>query len=165
MPKGCGYVYRLTRELRHQLEAEIVHKHGQVGIFHAALVQTACRHEGRAQLLSRWLKQHADEMGHHDRLSYLREIGNASDARDRALKTLGLDADGRENVLDALYSSPAPDTDEKAPGSPSNRGSDPATTKHTWPDATPTDAPVCDLCDGKGFSGRACPSCGKESDD
>ena len=165
MPKGCGYIYTLSRKLRTQLELELVNKHGEVSIYRAALVQTACRHEARAQLSSRWLKHNADEMNHHDRLSYLREIGNASDARDRALKAIGLDADGRENILEALYSSPAPDIPEKPPGSPSDRSSEPAEEEDTCSDGEASAGPSCDWCDGEGTTGRPCPSCGKESED
>ena len=91
-PQGCQYVFRLIGKFKQAIKAEVESIHGQVSIYHAALIQTACRHEGRAQP-TRWLREGERELSNADRLNVLKEIGNASDARDRCLKALGLDAD------------------------------------------------------------------------
>jgi hypothetical protein len=92
-PRGCSYVARVLAELRRQLEAAVVAAHGQVSILHAASINSAVRHEGRAILAGRWLRLHAESMSHTERLHYLREVSNASDSRDRCLARLGLDKD------------------------------------------------------------------------
>lgn len=92
-PKGAAYVGRLVGQLRHSLEQLILEQEGEVSLYHGAVIQSACRHEGRAQLLQRWLRE-LEENGNgpsiQDRLAILREIGSASDARDKCLKALGL---------------------------------------------------------------------------
>ena len=95
-PRGASYVGRLIGQLRHSLESIVLGREGEVSVFNAAVIQSACRHEGRAQLLQRWLRE-IDGGGNvkkppslQDRVSILREIGNASDSRDRCLRALGL---------------------------------------------------------------------------
>jgi hypothetical protein len=133
-PDGCGYVYRVVRQLRRQLEIDIQHKHGKVSTYHGALIQSACRHEGRAALLTRWLRliDGTDQAGAAatskktdatlaEKLAILKEIGAASDSRDRCLKALGLDRDERASLYIDLYAEPErPDplaTPPDAPGS------------------------------------------------
>lgn len=89
-PKGGGYVRKLLGQFREALEAEILTRHSEVSIFHAALIQSAARHEGRALLLNRWLRTEAD-LSVSDRLAIVKGITDASDSRDRCLKLLGLD--------------------------------------------------------------------------
>lgn len=117
-PHGCQYVFRLIGQFKQALEFAVAAKHGEIGLYHAALIQTACRHEGRAQLLTRWLRKGEAELSYADRLSTLKEIGAASDARDKALKALRLDdADDGASILDQLYGSASKITDLPAKGS------------------------------------------------
>ena len=103
-PAGCGYVFRMIGQFKRAVEADVAERYGEISIYHAALIQTACRHEGRAQLLTRKLRQCEAELSHADQLATLKEIGNASDSRDKCLKLLGLDDAGRrEDVLASLY--------------------------------------------------------------
>ena len=91
-PKGAEYVGRLIGQLRLSLEGIVMERESEVTVYNAAVIQSACRHEGRAQLLQRWLRE-LDKGGSpsiQDRLAILKEIGNASDARDKCLKALGL---------------------------------------------------------------------------
>lgn len=165
LPKGASYIRRQLSRLEDALRDAVLDKHGEISLLRAALVQTACRHEGRALLLSRWLRDRAGQMSDHDRMVYLREIGNASDARDRALKALGLDNNGRD-VIDALYCGPAQDTPDTGPSFATVGRSGAGPTKHTPAPEGPLDADcraVCDLCDDEGLTGRPCPKCGKES--
>lgn len=113
-PDGCGYVFKLIGQFRRHLETEIATKHGEISTYHGALVQTICRHEGRAQLLTRWLRE-AKDPTLADKLAVLREIGNASDNRDKAMRALGLDRsaaaharDRLDAAIDALYAEPDP---------------------------------------------------------
>ena len=80
-------------QLRHSLENILIERESEVTIYDAAVIQSACRHEGRAQLLQRWLREldNGDKSPSvQDRLSILREIGSATDARDKCLKSLRL---------------------------------------------------------------------------
>lgn len=165
MPKGCSYIYQLVGGLRKQLEDAVVNKQGELNIYHAAVVQTACRLEGRAQLLSRWLKQKGDGMNDGTRLQYLRDITLASEARDRALKQLGLDRAEQTDLIDALYSAPSRDNPENPPKTPGNGRQRAGAGKTPSAPETPESGAICGLCDGDGFVGRPCPECGKESEE
>jgi hypothetical protein len=119
LPKGASYIRRQLGRFEGALRDAVTYKHGEVGVYHAALIQTACRHEGRAQLLTRWLREIDGTATITDRVAILREIGSASDARDRCLRLLELDAGGRD-VLDALYTTPAQNTHDNPPTPPRN---------------------------------------------
>ncbi len=103
LPRKATYIRRQLGELRNAIEAAVLEKFGELTLYRAALVQTAIRHEGRACLLQRWLRLNG-KLTHAEKLATLKEIGAASDARDRALKALGLDErdDGR-SILEGLY--------------------------------------------------------------
>ena len=92
LPKGGAYIRRQLSLLKQQLERDVQDLYGELTTYHAALIQSACRHEGRAQLLTRWMRQvendarEKDEtVAISDRLAIVKEIGSASDARDRCL--------------------------------------------------------------------------------
>ena len=94
-PRGASYVGRLIGQFRHSLEDVILQRDGEVSLYNGAVIQSACRHEGRAELLQRWLREvdagnRNDNSSIQDRLSILREIGSATDARDKCLKSLRL---------------------------------------------------------------------------
>lgn len=99
LPKGASYTTRLMYEFRHQLEAVVSQKHGEVTLFHAALIQTAIRHESRAQLLQRWLRTE-EGLTLAERVTLLQQIGAASDSRDKCLEKMGLN--GKAEALDIL---------------------------------------------------------------
>src|SRR5262245_13126618 len=60
LPKGAADIGRLMNSFRFELESAVRGKHGDVTLHAAALVQTACRHEARAQLLQRYLRVEPD---------------------------------------------------------------------------------------------------------
>jgi hypothetical protein len=106
-PKGAAYIGRLLGQLRHSLEQVVQSRNGEVSLYQGAVIQSCCRHEGRAQLLQRWLRElDKDERDSSisERVSILKEIGSATDARDRCLKLLKLDHDEHHDVLQAIYS-------------------------------------------------------------
>jgi hypothetical protein len=115
LPKGCASITNSTGELRASLEAEL-RTRGPINTYQAALVQSAIRHESRAQLLARWLRLATDAettsegqttkmatgsetstqtrkqgLGVLDKASLLRDISAATDARDKCIERLGLD--------------------------------------------------------------------------
>ena len=102
LPKGCSYIRKMIGRFEGVLRDAIVDKYGQIGVYRAALVQSCCRHEGRAQLLGRWLRHEDGDLKVMDKVGILREIGAASDSRDKCLRLLGLDNDDRD-VIDGLY--------------------------------------------------------------
>jgi hypothetical protein len=103
-PKGCSHVRRLVGRMRVELENAVQSLCGSVSLYQAALIQSACRHEGRALLLTRWLRTESDGARKQagdasdkpggltvgERLAILKEIGNATDSRDRCIRGLGL---------------------------------------------------------------------------
>ena len=92
-PRGAAYVGRLVGQLRQSLESTVMQRESEVTVYNAAVIQSVCRHEGRAQLLQRWLRElEKGDNGAsiHDRVSILKEIGSATDARDKCLRALGL---------------------------------------------------------------------------
>jgi hypothetical protein len=92
-PKGCGYVERRIRGYKAALQAAVVEQHGEVSIYHASVIQSACRHESAAQLAERWfrLEENGGTLDMTARASLLSLICKSSDARDRCLKALDLD--------------------------------------------------------------------------
>lgn len=89
LPPGASYIRRLLGAFQRATEAAVVEAHGEIPLTKAALIQSAVRHEGRAQLLTRWLRE--SDLSLAERLAVLKEIGGATDARDRCLKLLDLD--------------------------------------------------------------------------
>lgn len=98
-PKGFSVVRRYVGRMRAELEAAVCERHGQIGVYEAALVQSACRHEGRALLLQRLLRVEPG-LSVTERLGIVREIGSASDSRDKCLKGLGLDLASKTKTVD-----------------------------------------------------------------
>jgi hypothetical protein len=97
-PKGASYVAKLGWRLRRLLESEVYEAHGEISVSNQATIQTCCRHEIRALLVQRWLRESPD-MEIEAKVRMLAEIGKASDARDRCLKALEID---RRRTSDAF---------------------------------------------------------------
>ena len=108
LPPGCSYVTRLINRMRGQLEAAVGERHGEVDVYRAAVVQSACRHESRCILLQRYLREASDELSVTDRATLLREMSNATTQRDRCLKQAGLDQTDADHALAALYGPQTP---------------------------------------------------------
>jgi len=87
------YIANSTTTFQRECEAAVIASHGEVNIYHAALVQSAVRHETRAQLIGRWLRI-AEEKGETltllDRANLLKQLSDASDARDRCLEKMDI---------------------------------------------------------------------------
>lgn len=103
LPKKASYIRRQLSQFKLALEAGVREKHSTISLYHAALIQSVIRHEARASLLQRWLRL-GEGLSHADRVMTLKEIGNATDARDKALKALRLDdSDNGQSILATLY--------------------------------------------------------------
>ncbi len=144
-PRGAGYVRRLIGQFRHSLEDTVLQRDGEVSLYDGAVIQSACRHEGRAQLLQRWLREvNADDSNGNnsiqDRLSILREIGNATDARDKCLKSLRLHEKPEEDdtwpTITVTNTPEAPECSEDAEAAPTHSD---GSTSPDAPDAEPRD--------------------------
>src|ERR1700733_10752198 len=126
LPTGCSYIRKSIRQFRAALEDEVIRRFEEVTTYRAALIQSASRHEQRALLLQRYLREAADaETASHtlhneaidgkhtstvsrptglsimDRCQILAQISAATDARDKCLERLGLSIDERQHVIDA----------------------------------------------------------------
>lgn len=104
LPKGASYVTKSMRRFRAALDAAVVAAHGELSLAHAAVAQTAVRHEVVSLLAQRWLRLRFDSLSDADRLAYARQIAASSDARDKAIRSLGLNrADTGRQIIDVLY--------------------------------------------------------------
>jgi len=85
LPAGCRYIENNRNALRRQVESEIMDARGRITVVEAALTQSLCRHETRAQLIYRWLRE-ADGsnagLSILDRVQLLREISAATDRQN-----------------------------------------------------------------------------------
>jgi len=127
LPKGASYVRRLLGQFERHLREAVQEREGEIRTYHAALIQTACRHEGRAQLLTRWIREADDKLKLTDKVAVLKEIGAASDSRDKCLERLGLNEIASRNdihsIMQSIYNaprSPQPPAVERSPSPPND---------------------------------------------
>ncbi len=90
LPKGCGYIVRAVNDFARSFSRALVAQKGEVSFTDAAAVNSATRWERHSCLALRWLRLHADEMSHDQRLAYSREIAKASSERDKCIRATGL---------------------------------------------------------------------------
>ncbi|MGE3410331.1 MAG: hypothetical protein AB7I37_26360, partial [Pirellulales bacterium] len=102
-PKGASYVRRLVGQLKMALENAVQARHGEISLTRAGAIQTACRHEAVAMLAQRWLRLRFKKMGDSDRLNYLKQIATASEARDKAMRSLELEGQEHRSIINLLY--------------------------------------------------------------
>src|SRR5262245_39936070 len=123
LPAGASYVARIVKALKAELESAVRERYGEIDIYAAALCQSAARHEARELLALRWMRRAAEKLTTEQLLAVQREVGNATDARDRCLKALGLEKRERLDPFAELYKMPAvkPATDCKSDGQPSEK--------------------------------------------
>jgi len=117
VPKGCEYVQNRVNALRRNVEDAVLAAKGEIGIVDAAAINSILKWERHGLLAAHWLRHEADKLSPGDRLRFSEAIAKASDARDKSIRSLGLDRDAGDNVLDALYArlpAPVENTDESA---------------------------------------------------
>ena len=136
LPKGCSYIRAVCSTLRRELEESVVSSHGEIDLASAATIATACRFERHALLCSRWLRE-CLTLDAEKQIAFSREVANASERRDKAIRSLGLkakkDADPWEGV--ALLRSVATVTQHAASPQTQVASDGPAVTQQ------PADAP------------------------
>jgi hypothetical protein len=92
LPVGCVYIEHRVNKLRREIEAAIVAAKGEINIVDAAAVNSVLKWERHGLLAAHWLRHEADKLSAGDRLRFSEAIAKASDARDKNIKALGLDA-------------------------------------------------------------------------
>lgn len=102
LPKGCKYIEGAMQTFRMRLEDMIYDRHQGISVYQAAVIHSAVRHERRGMLSERWLRKEGGSLSLPDRLGLLREISNATDARDKCLKSLGLDEIETRSLIDVV---------------------------------------------------------------
>lgn len=139
LPPGCSYLKGQLQALRRDVRAELIDRDGATSIYQEALIQSAMRHEQRALLAQRWLRKEFDSIEMSEKVMLLREIGKATDARDKCFKQLGIGSRGTSGSVSALYvdaidiasdapqgsDSPSDAPDSPDPTQPSDRPSEP----------------------------------------
>lgn len=98
LPKGGRYIVSEVNRLRRWIEASLIAERGEVTLADAATIQTCCRWERHAQLAQRWLRLNPG-LPVDKQLELSRDIARASERRDAAMKSLGLEP-GRDRHSD-----------------------------------------------------------------
>ena len=113
LPKGASYIRRLMGLLRSELETAVQNTFGQITLEQAALIQSACRHEGVALLWQRWLRQRMAQLKASTLLQITKQISSSTDLRDRAIRALKIDRQGQQDAASVLYATPIQHEDEQ----------------------------------------------------
>ncbi|HWB13415.1 MAG TPA: hypothetical protein VFE62_12300 [Gemmataceae bacterium] len=100
LPREMVRIERAVNQFRLLIEAAVVEAHGQISVYHAALIQSACRHETHSMMAKRWLRLQDECLDHNQRLAYSKAIADASTARDKCLEKLGLQPGGAGDAYD-----------------------------------------------------------------
>lgn len=105
LPKRLRNIERRAATFRRKLEDAVVERHGGVSVTQGALINSAARWERMAMLANNWLAKNWEDMGHMERLAYIKEATRASSERDKCLKGLHLDRPATDVYAD-LYATP-----------------------------------------------------------
>jgi hypothetical protein len=92
LPKGCQYIENRVNALRRQVETAVIEAKGEIGVVDAAAINSVLKWERHGLLAAHWLRHEADKLTAAERLKFSEAIAKASDARDRNIRALGLDA-------------------------------------------------------------------------
>lgn len=105
LPADCKHLAEEMQSIQEQLEAAVIEKHGQVGIYHAAVIESVLTHHKRLRLLQRWLVRpkhvrpkpwetdegnRTEDIDLSERVKLLDGESKATDARNKAILSLGL---------------------------------------------------------------------------
>lgn len=130
LPPMLKRIERAVNLFRRAIESAVVDAHGSVGVYHAALVQSAARLEARALMAQRWLRLNIEELDMNEKLACSKAIAEASTARDKCLERLGLHQT-KGNAWDDLSVQLAIDESGDEPGD--DKAAVPATTEPPTP--------------------------------
>jgi hypothetical protein len=103
LPLNCVYIERQINKLRRTLEDAVVAAHREVTILHASSIETACKWEMHGALALKWLREQGKNLKPMELLNFSQAIAKASTERDKAIATLKLDRDIKDDILEQLY--------------------------------------------------------------
>ena len=92
LPKGCQYVENRVNNLRRQVEDALLAVKDSISLTDAAAINSVLKWERHGMLASHYLRKEGDTLSVADKLRFSEAIAKASDARDKALRMLDLDA-------------------------------------------------------------------------
>lgn len=126
-PKKWRHIENAVNSLRRVVELAVIEAHGEISVYHAALIQSAARWETHAMLVRRWLMDNIETLSPAERLAHSKAISEASTARDKCLERLGLHQTKGDGWAD-LAVSLAAEAPSGEPGSNNATATDTATT-------------------------------------
>jgi hypothetical protein len=100
-------IERDCNRFRRVVEQWVLDRYGEIRPTHELAINSAVRHEVVCRMALRYLKMHDATLGPTEKLNYLSLMAKHSDARDKAVERLGLDANAASDIL-TLYG-PQPD--------------------------------------------------------
>lgn len=103
LPSGCSYIRQSCAIFRRGLEQAVLAARGSVSLSDALAIRTATRWERHALLCGRWLHGESTSLTPEQRLALSRDIANASERSDRAVKSLALPDRKSMTVWDAIH--------------------------------------------------------------
>lgn len=92
LPKSMLWAERRTNKFRQFVEEVVMEVKGEITLIDASSINTAVRWERHAILAAYFLNKELDSLSPDQRLSYSREVANASTQRDKCLRALGIDS-------------------------------------------------------------------------
>lgn len=117
LPEELEFIARAVRVFRKYARHELEIKTGRpLNVYETAVLQSCCRHETRAALAGRWLRELGPGATIEQRLALTKTISDASDQRDKCLQRLGLDRVGDADPWQALTASYSHHVPQDAPG-------------------------------------------------
>lgn len=102
LPRHCKYIEWRCNEFRRGLEQAVLDLRGSINITDAARINSATRWEVHAGLAFHWLTKEMDKLTPEQRLSFSRDVANASSNRDKCIEALKLNVDVVKNAWDTL---------------------------------------------------------------
>jgi hypothetical protein len=96
-------VENAVNSLRRQVEEAVIAAKGEITLSDAATINSVLKWERHGQLALTWLRREAANLSPSDRLRFSEAIAKASDNRDKAIRSLGLDRDRLQDAIEALY--------------------------------------------------------------
>lgn len=99
LPKGCKYVEGRVNALRRTMEEAVLALRSEITILDAAAINSILKWERHGLLAAHWLRHEIDSLSATDRLKFSEAIAKASDNRDKAIKSLGLDVEPKPITL------------------------------------------------------------------
>ena len=107
LPDGCSHIAKVTKKLRTALEQAVAANNGgTITLTAASTINLALRAEQVAKLCQRWLNLHEGSMTHSDRMQYVAKMLAATEARDKAIRSLRLDHSDPMQQLHDFFNSP-----------------------------------------------------------